>query len=450
LTEDYNELGKVTRKRTTSGLRVATKDLNGKYQLSFERTTTASFQLVADIFDVGKIIEVRDTLGGAAPPTAVLADPSFAEAGVPSKNYSHYLRLIVAAHPEGTVSLVSGKYYGDVYVATLFPYDVGAVYLSAATAGDVTPLVPVAFPMGGVYSVVKLGEMDQDGNLDFHPVQESYPPPGILGGETMVWSSLTEKFVPGSAGIGDITGPAVVGRTTADLGPASAILAPTNDRVLMRVAGTLQWLQVGTAQIADSAISTAKIALGAVTNDKIANSSVDNNKLITDAVSTIKIQDNAVTTGKVADGAITAAKLADAVAYTVVGNGTDVTGDPAGITASTDGSVLNRKGTVLNFVQSQELGTTASGGGSLRVNFAAGKYVEITSAGVVNVFHSSTAQMSISAAMVVTITYASSNTITLDPAHISGTGRAFRLREIDVCNSSGVAKKIQLLCTDLY
>jgi hypothetical protein len=82
--------------------------------------------------------------------------------------------------------------------------------------------------------------------------------------------------------------------------------------------------------------------------------------------------------------------------------------------------------------------------------FASGKYFQITAAGAVDFYHSATARVQIDAAGKVTITYPNSNTVVIDPADIAGSSRAFKLREIDVCDSSGVAKKMQLLCTAMY
>jgi hypothetical protein len=51
---------------------------------------------------------------------------------------------------------------------------------------------------------------------------------------------------------------------------------------------------------------------------------------------------------------------------------------------------------------------------------------------------------------VITIDYGSGNTVVIDPAHFVGTGRAVRLRELNVCNDDNEAKKILALCSDFY
>lgn len=64
---------------------------------------------------------------------------------------------------------------------------------------------------------------------------------------------------------------------------------------------------IGTAQIADSAVTAAKLGGGAVTESKIASG----------AVTTAKMPDNAVTGAKLADGAVTAGKIASNAVSTV-------------------------------------------------------------------------------------------------------------------------------------
>jgi hypothetical protein len=91
---------------------------------------------------------------------------------------------------------------------------------------------------------------------------------------------------------------------------------------------------IGTAHIADSAITGAKLNVGAVTTAKLAASAVTSNELAANAVSTAKIQDGAVTGVKIADGAITSAKLA---AGATSGSGYIVFGDTR-VAAAASGS----------------------------------------------------------------------------------------------------------------
>lgn len=68
---------------------------------------------------------------------------------------------------------------------------------------------------------------------------------------------------------------------------------------------------VGTAQLADEAVTSAKLASQSVTQGKIASNAVVTGKLGTGAVTTPKIADRAVTTEKIAKGAVTNDQLAD-------------------------------------------------------------------------------------------------------------------------------------------
>lgn len=77
------------------------------------------------------------------------------------------------------------------------------------------------------------------------------------------------------------------------------------------------------------------------------------------------------------------------------------------------------------------LGDVTTGGGTLHISISATVSVDIDSAGKV------------------VITYANSNTVTIDSADFVGTGRAVKLREIDVCES-GVAKKMLMLASAAY
>ena len=68
---------------------------------------------------------------------------------------------------------------------------------------------------------------------------------------------------------------------------------------------------VGTANIANYAVTEDKIARGAVTAYQLAEAAVQTAKIVDGAIITVKIADVAVTAAKLADGAVTAAKLAD-------------------------------------------------------------------------------------------------------------------------------------------
>ena len=66
---------------------------------------------------------------------------------------------------------------------------------------------------------------------------------------------------------------------------------------------------IGTAQIADDAITTAKILNANVTTAKIVNNAITTALILDDNVTTAKIPDNAITTAKILNDAVTADKL---------------------------------------------------------------------------------------------------------------------------------------------
>jgi hypothetical protein len=77
---------------------------------------------------------------------------------------------------------------------------------------------------------------------------------------------------------------------------------------------------VGTANIADSAITTAKIADNSITTAKIVNEAVTTAKIADSAITTAKIAAGAVATVDIADAAVTAPKI-DTPYLMVVGSG---------------------------------------------------------------------------------------------------------------------------------
>ena len=117
------------------------------------------------------------------------------------------------------------------------------------------------------------------------------------------------------------------------------------------------------------------------------------------------------------------------------------------LTTLSAGDVTNGGGELVVNMGASGMRVTADDTDGLVVRMSATNRVQVATNGTVTIDQPGMA-LSV-AAGVVTITY-STNSVVIDPAHITGTSRAFRMREIDVCNSSGVAKKMQLLCTDLY
>jgi hypothetical protein len=159
------------------------------------------------------------------------------------------------------------------------------------------------------------------------------------------------------------------GSSGADLVGATAISGwtGTNVQALLESAKSyIDTIVLGTANIADSAITTFKIAdnavttsrlqTAAVTSVKIGTNAITEDKIATDAVGSDKIQNGSVGSLELADNSVTNAKLRDSTGLSVIGRGTDTTGDAADIVALGDGQVLRRSGTALDFGQ---IGTVA-------------------------------------------------------------------------------------------
>jgi hypothetical protein len=68
-------------------------------------------------------------------------------------------------------------------------------------------------------------------------------------------------------------------------------------------------LAVTTGKIADGNVSTSKLTFGAVGTNQLANNAVDTNKILNDSVTAPKIASNAIITSKIADGNVSTSKL---------------------------------------------------------------------------------------------------------------------------------------------
>ena len=115
-----------------------------------------------------------------------------------------------------------------------------------------------------------------------------------------------------------------------------------NNTVLAKSStGIVEFDQVQTAYIADSAITTAKINDLAVVDAKIANATISYGKL--------NLADGSIPGTKIADKAVTNAKLRDSAALSVIGRSANSIGVPADIVAASDGQFLRRSGGVVGF-----------------------------------------------------------------------------------------------------
>lgn len=105
---------------------------------------------------------------------------------------------------------------------------------------------------------------------------------------------------------------------------------------------------------------------------------------------------------------------------------------PVSATAPTAGTVLAWNGSAWVPASEIALGDNTAGGGTLRVYFAAGQYIDIDSSGSI------------------TAVYGDSNTVRIRASDFgSVTGKTVQLRELDYCDA-GVAKKMLVLCSEAY
>ena len=143
-------------------------------------------------------------------------------------------------------------------------------------------------------------------------------------------------------------------------------------------------------------------------------------------------------------------KLSKLAANSIIGNPTATNPEDIITMTAVAGEVLRMKASgVMDWGPDVELGTTGSGGGTFKCFFAAGKYVEITSAGLFNYFNSATAKIEVTATARTTWTFPNSNTVDINTSDFVGSSKAVKLREIDVCEA-GVNKKMLVLCSATY
>lgn len=157
---------------------------------------------------------------------------------------------------------------------------------------------------------------------------------GTLTGASVVTVPDTiEKFyIFDCSAVGGVTNLTIktVSGTGFAVGEAAIVAAYTDGTNLNEIALNTLGGTIGTAQIADDAITAAKIADDAVLAAALSNNAVTAPAVAANAITTAKIIDDAVTTAKILDDNVTAAKLANtavtAGAYTNAGFTVDAQG----------------------------------------------------------------------------------------------------------------------------
>jgi hypothetical protein len=168
--------------------------------------------------------------------------------------------------------------------------------------------------------------------------------------------------------LAEISGTSVVANPTAASARPTIVTADTDDRALLRVGGTLQWIQIPEAVLADGAVSTRVLSDDSVTDAKVV--SLGWAKLtgvptqfpplphdhplggdLTGTTSAAEIAPSAVGTNEMADGAVTLLKMANLPGPSVIGRVAGGPGAPGVIMAATDGGVLRRSGPTIAFAQ---------------------------------------------------------------------------------------------------
>lgn len=232
-------------------------------------------------------------------------------AGVLMNNGAGWISSVIGS----VVSTTKIGVYTELSSASGVEYGValaGPVEQSSITPGAVYYLDPA---VAGGYTTTQPTNPDQRRIVGYGGEHNILWLAGTSSDSTVSDNSIT------NAKLRDSVGTSVIGRSAGTTGDPADIAAGADDLALVRVSGTLQWLQ----------ISTAIIANGAVTATKLAS--------------------DAVTTVKILDANVTSAKLRDSAAVSVIGRAANSTGVPADITAGADDRVLARSSSALSFVQ---------------------------------------------------------------------------------------------------
>jgi hypothetical protein len=143
------------------------------------------------------------------------------------------------------------------------------------------------------------------------------------------------------------------------------------------------------------------------------------------------------------------AGLETVVANTVIGN---LTGSDAVPTAAVagDGTILGKRASSsMGWISTPQLGTTGSGGGTLTIYFQPNQYVSISDSGIITIYKGASDQLTIESNRIHGIV-SNNNEFDINYNDFVGSNKVVKLREVDECNSSGVAKKRLIWASDLY
>lgn len=400
LIDDVDNPGKVTRFRTASSIRIATYLPGQGYLVRVVRESTATFAVVDLSFS---------SLGSFPTSLPVVEDNGTDPVALVSYTDDpdpEDLRIAVCKYSETqSVVLRHGKMWNGGLSAGVSPAPTaGPRYLGTSGALvdgagwlDVTPALHDPMLRCGFYDGARGFFFDPRHETSLQHSWDLKPGEGIgltaalEDGDVPVWNESEKRFRTSRPFLAtEADGPSVLARFESGVGPVVAFQVTVPWGVLVdNGAGELEW------------------------------------KLLTPD------------------------HLADFPAYSVLANET-ASPAPATHLEAPDGTVLARVGATMGFGSDPELGTAADGEGYFKIHFAPGKYFEFAADGSFKIYHSATLSMEVNASGKLTLTYANSNTVTIDPADIVGTSRAFRIRELDICDASGVAKKIQILATAAY
>lgn len=172
----------------------------------------------------------------------------------------------------------------------------------------------------------------------------------------------------------------VIGRSANSTGDPADITAASDHHVLRRSGSALGFGEVATDGIANDAVSNAKLRNSAglsvigrsasTTGDPADITAANDGDVLRRSGSSIGF--GQVASAGIADNAIGNTKLRDSGALSVIGRSTNSTGDPADITAASDGQVLRRSGNTLGFGTVTTAGIANTAVTDLKLRLSAG------------------------------------------------------------------------------